>query len=92
MPNPTAPTQQQPSPASTPWQVPWPAGTIARYWTVAGATADVTETKDGEFYQYNVKCTGCPHTDTSRIVDNAHRWAQAHAEKCRALPRPAAVQ
>ncbi|MFC7817582.1 hypothetical protein ACFUTR_23410 [Streptomyces sp. NPDC057367] len=84
--------QQQPSPVSTPWQVPWPTGTIARYWTVAGATVDVTKTEDGDFRRYDVKCTGCPHEDSSRIGDNAHTSAQAHAERCRALPRPVAGQ
>jgi len=83
--------QGQPSPqaVSTPWQVPWPAGTIARYWTVAGATVDVTDNHADTNWRYDTTCTGCPHKDTFRIEDSAHRSAQTHAERCRALPRPA---
>ncbi|MEU3507651.1 hypothetical protein ABZ733_06945 [Streptomyces longwoodensis] len=78
---------------STPWQVPWKAGIIARYWTIAGATVDVSESAlatDDEYSRCDVKCTGCPYEDSSRIADNAHRLAQAHSETCRALPRPEA--
>ena len=80
----------QPSPqaVSTPWQIPWPDGTIARYWTIAGATVDITELGDNASLGYNLACTGCPHWETPRTEDEAHRHAQAHAERCRALPRP----
>ncbi|MFF6829619.1 hypothetical protein [Streptomyces longwoodensis] len=80
---------QQPSPAAQPW----PDGVIARYLTVAGATVDVSESApatDDEVSRCDLKCTGCPYEDSSRIADNAHRLAQAHAETCRALPRPEA--
>src|SRR5688500_10783698 len=62
---------QQPTPQTvyTPWQVPWPEGCIARYWTVAGATIDITHgdrttpTDDGIGETRNhttATCTGCP--------------------------------
>ena len=75
-------------PVSTPWQVPWGPGMIARYWTVAGATVDITEIGTAAIHGYNVACTGCPHWQTPDTEDDAHRNAQAHAETCRALPRP----
>ncbi|GHH30139.1 hypothetical protein [Streptomyces rubradiris] len=75
-------------PVSTPWQVPWPEGTIARYWTVAGATVDLTDNGRAGSRRYDTKCTGCPHEDSFKFEDSAHRQAQAHAERCRALPRP----
>ncbi|WP_318201068.1 hypothetical protein [Streptomyces sp. SCL15-4] len=69
----------------------WPEGVIARYLTVVGATVDLT----GEGYDTKGVCGGCagtPYTDGygSSHIDVARRWAQAHAEKCRALPRPTA--
>jgi hypothetical protein len=75
---------------STPWQVPWPDGCIARYWTVAGATVDLTGGGDRTY----VRCTGCPYDmgGTWWSEDTAHERAQAHAESCRALPRPAVTQ
>lgn len=78
-------TQQ---PVSTPWQVPWPEGTIARYWTVAGATVDVTDKGVREYQRYATNCTGCPYEDEVSMEAIAHRDAQTHAERCRALPRP----
>lgn len=113
-------TERAPGLVSTPWQVPWEPGTIARYWTVAGATVDLTHgnrdypTDDGIGENRNhtlAVCTGCPASeefshwqvvkrmtfddkvrDPEAADDKAHAWAQAHAEKCRALPRPAAPQ
>ncbi|MEU5596848.1 hypothetical protein [Streptomyces sp. NPDC020298] len=81
---------QAPSPASTPWQVPWPDGCTARYWAVAGATVDVLVRKDADHWPYDTKCTGCPYKDVFPSEDAAHRDAQRHAERCRALPRPTA--
>lgn len=73
---------------STPWQLPWPEGTIARYWTVAGATVDITRSDT----RVHVRCTGCPFSRTPGTSwdETAHEIAQAHAETCRALPRPEA--
>ncbi|MFC8423969.1 hypothetical protein ACFUN7_24340 [Streptomyces sp. NPDC057236] len=86
---------QQPSPAAQPW----PDGVIARYLTVGGATVDLTEKPD----EITGVCWGCLsetnrfHFDPmcegrrmeSYVTRQADAWAQAHAEKCRALPRPA---
>jgi TPP-dependent indolepyruvate ferredoxin oxidoreductase alpha subunit len=67
----------------------WPEGVTARYLTVAGATVDVTDQGTNTTWRYDTTCTGCPHEDTFRIEDSAHRSAQTHAERCRALPKPA---
>ncbi|GHJ18873.1 hypothetical protein [Streptomyces albus] len=70
----------------------WPEGVIARYLTVGGAKVDVTDTDEHP----EAVCGGCPQTFTrnsryiSGSLDTVHRWAQEHAEKCRALPRPEA--
>jgi len=106
VPNPTAEPQPQPSPrteprVSTPWQLPWPDGCVARYWTVAGATVDLTEhdrdEQGGGVYETRATCTGCPNSERfhwehgkDKADDKAHAWAQSHASACRALPRPAA--
>lgn len=80
-------------PASTPWQLPWPEGTIARYWTVAGATADITNSGKADDHRHYVRCTGCHYGRDGGWVceDIAHENAQAHSEKCRALPKPEAT-
>jgi hypothetical protein len=93
----TAPPQAAPTinavgNVSTPWQLPWPQGCIARYWTTAGATVDITEIGANAQHGYSLACTGCPHWETPGTEDEAHSHAQAHAETCRALPRPAAPQ
>jgi hypothetical protein len=71
-------------------QTAWPEGVIARYLTVTGATVDIDS-------QSTSRCTACHETDADdRFVSRgnsesrARRWAQRHAEKCRALPRPTA--
>lgn len=69
----------------------WPEGVIARYLTIGRATVDISE-------QCMSRCTGCGEDDSEDIfvsrcgttLSRARRWAQAHAEKCRALPRPTA--
>jgi hypothetical protein len=70
---------------------PWPEGTIARYLTVAGATVDIDD-------RPHWHCTACPKTSVGEYtgpfgtpfpLDAIHEQAQAHAEKCRAMPRPA---
>ncbi|MGW7786021.1 hypothetical protein [Streptomyces tricolor] len=78
-------TQPQPQP---PTPAPWPDGVIARYLTVAGATVDLRDNEDAARWRYDTKCTGCPHKDAFTAEEYAHHDAQAHAERCRALPRP----
>ncbi|MFE2497121.1 hypothetical protein [Streptomyces scopuliridis] len=62
-------------------------------------------TPNDDVYAY-ATCSGCPARDTSDLVSAdclggpdharqanaryARQWAQAHAEKCRAMPRPTA--
>lgn len=77
-------------PVSTPWQLPWPDGCVARYWTVAGATVDITVDSSNKDHHY-YRCTGCTYGRDGGwwSEDIAHERAQAHADKCRALPRPA---
>ncbi|MFF9271123.1 hypothetical protein EF919_18240 [Streptomyces sp. WAC02707] len=70
-------------------QAPWPDGVTARYLTVGGATVDLTD-DDGTT---RLLCAGCGHgKNAAYYPPAAHRKAQAHAERCRALPRPAAGQ
>jgi hypothetical protein len=82
----------QPAGQPTPRTEPWPDGVIARYLTVAAATVDLTDNEDAARFRYNLACTGCPHQDVFDNEDDAHRNAQGHAERCRALPRPEATQ
>jgi hypothetical protein len=99
--------QAQPTPA------PWPDGVIARYLTVAGATADVIDAmapwRGGTGHNLRAACTGelCERTshgpefwfdaeenprdddDYRSAVRRLQADAQEHAEKCRAVSRPA---
>ena len=72
---------QQPSP----WTEPWPDGVIARYLTVVGATVDVR----GSDNNVSMTCLGCSLHHSAFGEQRTHELAQGHAEKCRALPRPA---
>jgi hypothetical protein len=65
----------------------WPEGVIARYLTVAGATVDIREGSYDATDQTGT-CTGCG-TSYTRGPALTREWAQVHAEKCRALSRPA---
>ncbi|MFF8100132.1 hypothetical protein ACF07S_10210 [Streptomyces sp. NPDC016640] len=104
-----------PSSAQTAESTVWPEGVIARYVTVAGATADIKaigidrQTSVGTITDITITayCQGCRQKDvstylgmdtstlgddffTSSLCDDARKWAQSHAEKCRAMPRPTA--
>jgi hypothetical protein len=82
-------------PSLDPWE-----GIFARYLTVAGATVDlIGPDEDGNFHGQCRGCstvirsqdnTGLAETDELYVdpVKSARDQAQAHAEKCRALPRP----
>lgn len=79
----------------------WPAGVIARYLTVGGATVDITHGTDPDLTL--AVCGGCQQQDVERwrvhagrydsgsegALTDARRWAQSHAATCRAMPRPA---
>ncbi|MFD1832424.1 hypothetical protein ACFSJS_22650 [Streptomyces desertarenae] len=75
----------------------WPEGVIARYLTVAGAAlgrddiaVDVSDKGEETYWRYGVTCSGCSMTDETSERDRADHSAQAHAERCRAVPRPTA--
>jgi hypothetical protein len=75
----------------------WPEGVIARYLTVGGATVDILDKKDehDEPGEYVARCTGCTADWSNTRSDwnlqfQVRPWAQAHAEKCRAMPKPEA--
>jgi hypothetical protein len=84
------------NPMSTPA---WPASVIARYLTVGGAHVDISVIADST--SHSVFCSGCQYDSmftsgglstyvTEQTEQEARRWAQAHAETCRAMPRPTA--
>lgn len=66
----------------------WPEGVIARYLTTTGATVDVAERVGETHWPWVSTCQGCTQGHEDRYDSHAHEWAQAHAERCRALPRP----
>lgn len=82
MPESTAVTQATPTPT------PWPEGVIARYLTVAGATVDIRGGGD----HASMTCLGCDEGYASFGERRTRELAQGHAEKCRALPRPAVTR
>lgn len=75
----------------------WPKDVVARYLTDAGRaladpsmTVDITVNNDDDI---DGRCNGCEETfEDSPYITNDLRtvrhWAQEHAEKCRAMPRP----
>ncbi|MFE9886849.1 hypothetical protein [Streptomyces scopuliridis] len=78
----------------------WPEGVIARYLTLAGQSLGVPDLAveiaindaDPDERLYVPRCKGCGEYDWR---DNTHElaarnWAQGHANKCRAMPRPTA--
>lgn len=72
--------------APLPAESAWPAGVIARYLTVAGAHVELT----GGNRSTGRRCTGCGDGEGRGgwSEDRARELAQAHAETCRALPKP----
>lgn len=69
-------------------QTAWPEGVTARYLTIGGATVDL---RPGQAVTgARAICGGC-NESTTRGTNLTREWAQAHAEKCRALPKPAAA-
>ncbi len=71
--------------SQTPAAAPWEPGVIARYLTVAGATVDVRGGGDSA----SMTCLGCGESYSAFVERRTRELAQGHAEKCRALPRPA---
>ncbi|MFJ8208131.1 hypothetical protein [Streptomyces sp. NPDC096033] len=66
----------------------WAEGAIARYLTVGGATVFVWDAT--EWAPVCSICTGCGTSsrDGGPNSSKPDQWAQAHAETCRAMPRP----
>lgn len=70
---------------------PWPEGVLFRYQTLVKATVDLRQaattpaTLHGEY-------TGCASTIGQGGNFRIKQAAQAHAETCRALPRPEATR
>jgi hypothetical protein len=76
------------APTHDPRTAPWPDGLVARYLTVAGATVDVR----GSEHSASMTCLGCDESHASYVLRRTRELAQGHAERCRALPRPAVNQ
>ena len=92
-------------PSGQPTPEPWSDGLIARYLTVAGATVDITyASHSGLLAATCTGCGDVERTDTGGLLSDppekedariekalpeSRELAQAHAEKCRALPHPA---
>lgn len=79
-------------------QAAWPEGVIARYFTLAAEvlgdlsiTVDVTNSEGISGDTATATCTACgTFYKNSRCytASTVLPWAQEHAEKCRAMPRP----
>ncbi|WP_405536391.1 hypothetical protein OG787_24525 [Streptomyces sp. NBC_00075] len=72
----------------------WPQGVTARLLTYAGellGDADVTVDVSADDIHANARCTACGSKSTRYgYASDVLEWAQEHATKCRALPRPTA--
>lgn len=95
-----------PSSARTTESAAWPGGVIARYVNVVGAHVDITyASHSGLITATCTGCGWVDLTDTGgyaydppekeaarveKALPESREYAQAHAEKCRALPRPTA--
>jgi hypothetical protein len=79
------------APKHDPRTAPWPKNTIARYLTVAGATIDLRRPTNDNGALHG-ECGGCDEYFGINADSIVKPKAQAHAEKCRALPRPAATR
>ncbi|MFD7995856.1 hypothetical protein [Streptomyces mexicanus] len=75
----------------------WPEGVIGRYLTDAGRAlrrADITtDVIERSSTSYLAQChSGCDFQYDHVYEANARKAAHAHAEQCRALPRPEVAQ
>jgi hypothetical protein len=69
-----------------PFATPWPSKVTHRFLTVVGATVDLRPyDADGSIGT----CTGCDKEVWRGTTAYTKEEAQKHAERCRALPRPA---
>lgn len=69
---------------------PWPENVIARFLTIGGATVDLL-TAD-KWNPTQSLCLGCgtSNRDGGPGAIDPKRWAQTHAETCRAMSKPTA--
>lgn len=68
---------------------PWPEGVLFRYQTLVEATVDLRQAATTPAALHG-ECTGCASTIGPDENFRVKQAAQAHAETCRALPRPEA--
>ncbi|MEU0624998.1 hypothetical protein ABZ329_29575 [Streptomyces rubiginosohelvolus] len=70
-------------------QTAWPENVIARYLTVGGATVSIWAAD--QWTPVTAACGGCSASNEDGGVNSSDpkRWAQSHAETCRAIPKPA---
>ncbi|MEW2114560.1 hypothetical protein AB0945_05100 [Streptomyces sp. NPDC005474] len=70
----------------------WPEGVTARFLTLAGellGDADVTVDVSIDGMWADARCTACGSSQAKPgYTDTIREWAQEHAARCRALPRP----
>ena len=64
---------------------------LIRFLTQGGATVELTEAiRAGRGTTYPFECLGCGYDfDNYSSFYDAREFANEHAEKCRAMPRPA---
>ncbi|MCX4750937.1 hypothetical protein OG455_41385 [Kitasatospora sp. NBC_01287] len=77
----------------------WPDGVIARYLTVGGATVDIEDIDPDRVTAWCFSPCGSTRTflgphlyEQDQPIRDAKAWSQAHAETCRARPRPNGAQ
>lgn len=85
---------QQPQAQPSPFAAPWPDDVTTRYLTkaaeISGLPATVDVRVSGDHASYD--CLGCGDNCSVYGEHRTRQLAQAHAETCRALPRPAVPQ
>jgi hypothetical protein len=66
----------------------WPENVLARYLTIGGATVNLYNAD--QWSPVSATCAGCSTSNLDGGPDaiNPKKWAQAHAERCRAMPKP----
>ena len=83
------------SPVNDARNTPWEPGVTQRFLTKAAEiTGDHTiavEVREDRGDAHS-RCTGCGHTERTYYAPEIKYRAQQHAEKCRAVPRPAVTQ
>lgn len=68
----------------------WPENVTARFLTIGGATVDLLAAD--KWNPAQALCLGCgtSNRDGGPGSIDPKRWAQTHAETCRAIPKPSA--